>query len=537
MTEQRATNPKTTDKRRKNMTAESLKKLHTLLNDHNINLLTVNDEGEVTIDCRVCGQKESVAASNLLRRKIFCSFCSPRSSYSTEDIKQLIENYGGIYVAGEVTNRDSVITMICRCGKQVEKRAQDIRRTRSGCKHCKGTRIRTTKLQDGNNLLRAQAVATERGGRCLSDGLISSNDKIQWECSFGHQWQSTFNSVVHQGTWCPECNNSIAENLCRAIMEKSFDALFIKQRPDFLEKKELDGYNEDLKLAFECNGKQHYELSAKYHKTREDLIGQQRRDKEKQVKCIQQGVTLISIPYKVIEAGVQATKNFFHLEFKKMGIVPKHDPRQITIEPADIYDRRRQSDFVRFQRVVANKGTFDPANYIGLSRPLPITCGRCNHTWSPFPWSILKGTWCPSCNGNIAKTPEDISAALQPFGWSLMIDTENYQNAHQKLSVACPQGHVHIRNWNKLQQQIKNGGPSCDQCNKEQNALGFIARMASRGFTMRTDIDSYRGEGQKIEGICQRCGKTPSLLVQQWKTKALTPCCGERMNDFEHITA
>lgn len=524
-------------KSERKLTPKKMDQLRDLLNEQNISIVKANEDGLVKIRCGTCNHEETVVAHNLIRRKNFCSGCSPRSSYSTEETIQAIEKHGGKYIAGEVTDRDSIITLICCCGAHISKRAQDIRRTPAGCEICRRNTGRDTTLKANNNLQRAKEVAAERGGHCLSDGLISVLDKVHWQCSLGHRWHSVFSSVVNQGTWCPECNNSIAENICRVIMEKSLDAPFVKQRPSFLQKMELDGYNEDLRLAFECNGIQHYLFSPKYHKTHGDLIRQRSRDKNKQKKCIEHGITLISIPYLIIDAGVPAIRQFFNETFQRLGIIPKYDPRQVTIEPADIYDRRLQSDFVRFESAVKNKGgTFDPADFIGLSRSLPITCGDCNHTWSTVPWVILKGHWCPSCAGNIAKTTDAVSSALQPFGWSLFPAEGGYKNAHQKMPVACSQGHTHLRTWNDLQQQIKKGRLSCNVCNKEQTARDFIKTMAAKGFAMKTDIYAYRGEGQKIEGVCQRCSKTIALQAQQWKQRTLTPCCGERMDACKNST-
>ena len=51
-----------------------------------------------------------------------------------------------------------------------------------------------------------------------------------------------------------------SENKCKEIFEKLFVGYkFPKQRPYFLNKMELDGYSQRLLLAFEFDGKQHFE--------------------------------------------------------------------------------------------------------------------------------------------------------------------------------------------------------------------------------------------------------------------------------------
>ncbi|MFA6273455.1 MAG: hypothetical protein WC673_03135 [Candidatus Paceibacterota bacterium] len=49
-----------------------------------------------------------------------------------------------------------------------------------------------------------QEVATERGGKCLSDKYVNSQTKLKWRCNEEHEWEAVPNSVK-LGTWCPVC--------------------------------------------------------------------------------------------------------------------------------------------------------------------------------------------------------------------------------------------------------------------------------------------------------------------------------------------
>jgi len=92
------------------------------------------------------------------------------------------------------------------------------------------------------------------------------------------------------------------EEICRKILEDYFDDYFPTVRPKFLTNPktgkplELDGYNARLNLAFEHQGHQHYEFPNRFHKTKEEFIAQQERDKFKAQRCKELGIDLIFIP-------------------------------------------------------------------------------------------------------------------------------------------------------------------------------------------------------------------------------------------------
>lgn len=98
----------------------------------------------------------------------------------------------------------------------------------------------------------------------------------------------------------------ISEHKVREKFESMFNASFPSCRPDFLKNPEtgfnleLDGYCEELKIAFEYDGKQHYR-EIEYWGGREELEKIQRRDNLKQKLCEDAGVKLIRIPHFVVD--------------------------------------------------------------------------------------------------------------------------------------------------------------------------------------------------------------------------------------------
>ena len=50
----------------------------------------------------------------------------------------------------------------------------------------------------------ARKIAQERGGKYLSESYEVYPNKLLWQCSEGHQWESTYTNI-QSGRWCPKC--------------------------------------------------------------------------------------------------------------------------------------------------------------------------------------------------------------------------------------------------------------------------------------------------------------------------------------------
>ena len=96
------------------------------------------------------------------------------------------------------------------------------------------------------------------------------------------------------------------EACCRAI-EEIFGQPFrrdVRDLPWLLNPEtgaylELDCYNENLGLAVEHNGEQHYKFPNYFNKSKEEWLEMVRRDQLKPELCDNNGVYLITIPYTV----------------------------------------------------------------------------------------------------------------------------------------------------------------------------------------------------------------------------------------------
>jgi len=146
-----------------------------------------------------------------------------------------------------------------------------------------------------------QKAAEKRGGKCLSKKYLNVRAKLLWECSERHQWKATWDKIS-QGQWCPECSTGLGERISRKYFKQLFRNDFPKARPKWLLNKdgnqmELDGYCESIGLAFEHQGEHHYTTKTLYLMTKSDLSKIKRHYKLKRKLCNQKGITLISFGF------------------------------------------------------------------------------------------------------------------------------------------------------------------------------------------------------------------------------------------------
>lgn len=99
---------------------------------------------------------------------------------------------------------------------------------------------------------------------------------------------------------------SKGERKVKEILDTLYvNSKFTKVRPNWLKNPktnrnlELDFFNEELKIAIEYNGEQHYTYKPFFHRSETDFQEQVYRDKLKKRLCMEHGVILVVIPFTV----------------------------------------------------------------------------------------------------------------------------------------------------------------------------------------------------------------------------------------------
>jgi hypothetical protein len=136
------------------------------------------------------------------------------------------------------------------------------------------------------------------------------------------------NEIKNRGRWCPVCckKKYVTESKCREIFELLFNKPFLNDKYNWLispkgKWMELDGYNDNLKIAFEYNGIQHYKLHKRFHKGLISLNYIKKCDAIKEDICKQKGIILIKIPYTIMR---NKLKEYIINELNLRGITQFH---------------------------------------------------------------------------------------------------------------------------------------------------------------------------------------------------------------------
>ena len=200
--------------------------------------------------------------------------------------------WGGLCLADRYTNRHSSVLWRCRHGHEWQATPGNVVGKGTWCPHC------SKKAPLG--LARLQAHAASLGGRCLTESYENSSRPYTWRCKEGHTWMATARSLLHGGTWCPQCAASTlrTEPEVRRIFEEIFfPAKFNASFPSFLSGLQLDGLCDEMHLAFEYQGEQHYDPNHFFHSRDPQGFSKQReRDARKATLCERAGIRLVVVP-------------------------------------------------------------------------------------------------------------------------------------------------------------------------------------------------------------------------------------------------
>ena len=362
---------------------------------------------------------------------------------SIETMQTLAISKGGKCLSTHYKNNNTKLLWECLSGHQWESVPANVLKGK-WCPVCannnKGSYHRLT-------LEEMKRIAIARGGLCLSDDYKNNSSNLKWKCGYCQNVWSANASNIKMGKWCPSCTDGLAERICRTTFEQLFGKPFPAAWPTWLinsdgYRMELDGFNQELRLAFEHQGSQHYRYVKHYHRNNDSFELQQRRDIEKRELCIKQNITLIEIPEVLNRLAICEVKPFIISELKKlnnMTIPDELDSKVINYDSVYVPDSHER--FLRLHGIVeAHGGELLTSKFISSKTPVQVRCGICNHVWGIRPHNLMSGKWCSKCSKyRVRYSIDDMKATAAAKGGKCL--SEQYQGNNKHLLWQCSLGH------------------------------------------------------------------------------------------------
>jgi hypothetical protein len=322
-----------------------------------------------------------------------------------EDMQKIAESHGGKCLSKIYVNSLALLKWECSKKHIWKASAHNVKNRNQWCAKCGAVKANKNRLLNIKDL---DKIAKQKGGRCLSrqhEYTSCDKSKLKWSCKYGHVWYATAGAIKHSNTWCPICNINYREALTKTIIEQLTGKVFTKIRPSWLVNKntnyrlELDGFNEELMLAFEYNGIQHYTSKGFFHSDNESLINQKDRDKQKQKLCLKNNVKLIIIPYII--------KDNDFVDFIKNKLIKNNIciiNNNICIDDIKIHAYTKHENF---KALVESIGYTLMTAYKGSNDKVKIKCNN-GHVWEVQPRAVKAGNRCPFCSGKVKYNIQNI---------------------------------------------------------------------------------------------------------------------------------
>lgn len=445
---------------------------------------------------------------------------------------KLIAEKGGSVVKGPLkANGISQVWVRCAAGHEWRTQTGHLVYSQSWCPACYGNRSLTIEAM--------RALAESRGGKCLSDEYCGLTKHLLWECPFGHQWNATPNNVKNHGSWCPHCHVNVGEELVRTALEEAFPGKsFDRTRRElWTEGLELDGYNAQLRLAFEYQGKQHYERVKHFQRGDDDFDAQLARDALTAERCIDEFVVLLIVPHTV---GFQQIRAYVRHELLEIAydIVPP------VGTDGDFYDRVRAqgpSTARRYSKIVAvierKGGQCLSPQYLGYRVPLRIRCEE-GHVFQATPEAIDQPAsrgirFCPECGGTRRQEDHELNERVKTCGYAFLgIESRMMANRSRRyIRVRCPAEHEYWVAWDNF--SPTNGVPK-RRCLSCFNATRGIAKKGDiTQWTKKNRIhptSEYKNSDTSCEWKCARGHVFDAKLKGMKAKKSACSECG--LEDF-----
>ena len=160
------------------------------------------------------GHEWEAAPSKVCGGGQWCAVCSGRSG-NLDVYARLAKSQGGRLLSKEYLGAHAKHGWSCARGHHWQMAPE---RVRSGrwCTQCQ------REDRKGEAMKCMNAIAKERGGRCLSTCYVSRSLKLKWQCGLNesHKWTAIPDSIK-RGSWCPFCVGRVQNSVPQATQSRA----------------------------------------------------------------------------------------------------------------------------------------------------------------------------------------------------------------------------------------------------------------------------------------------------------------------------
>ncbi len=401
----------------------------------------------VVIRCG-CGFEWDVQVGALIHNKTWCPKCAGKhKGRADENVRAYVKLRGGeVLTEGRLVSNGR-LDVRCKCGYEWNVGVGPLYQQQTWCPKCAGNLPRS--------LGELRTIAEARGGKLLSKLFTNVDATYDFECSLGHSFSNTFKHVESRGQWCPTCNKPTkSEEIARETLRQIFGFKFPKVRPDWLRnsrgyKMELDGFSEELKIAFEYQGIQHFKSTTLFNT---DLSTRIEDDKRKVELCQQHNIRLLILTY---EHGYEEFPAVIKQQLDKSGFDTSRYDFNKTIDLDKAY--------IRDDRVLELKALLQPKGVEVISKKwltsdakYEFRCRVCGHRWKARGNAFFNSRSVAGCNkcarakaGESNKLDiEELRAFAASHGGKLL--STEYVRRNHTYQWQCHYGHFFSENFNNM---------------------------------------------------------------------------------------
>jgi hypothetical protein len=496
-------------------------RLEKYFSDQDFTLIShpVSSEKPCSIVCNKCGKKIKILLSVFKKMKLKCRNCSDLAKL--ESIKSMAESKSGHLLSKKYIGMNKKYEFKCAQGH-----IWSALPIGTWCRKCKG---------HGKGIEDIRAMAEKRGGQLLSEVFIGVDKKYDFKCSVGHSFSMTF-AKMQSNQWCSICSKgSKSEELVRVVMEQIFGFEFKRVRPSWLKNDrnvpmELDGYSQDLKIAFEYQGRQHYEIL--HFLVDQDLKRIQKNDRLKAKICKERGVSLFIFTH---EQNYRQFPKIALEQAKKFGLpIERYDfDQEIDFDRA--YIRTDKLEELR-ERTASKSLKLLSKKWLGVEHYYKVECQVCKNSYEVAGTAFMgrKINGCRFCslvtNSNKSTLSIEIPIKFAKKHKGKLLDTE-YKNMHAPMQWRCHKGHEFTARFNNMVRRdefcaICEGRPTKNQFNQDT----ATNRFSEFGLVL---VGEFKGVGIAVPTICRKCKNINSSRLNAI-IKGSPPCLycsGKRIDE------